>query len=417
MNKHIMSILMLLSLTSCHLSDKTDATPSIHVGKEMDNLSPIKLSEFCDKISYVPLETSDSVLVGRCPKVAVTSDRILVSSIYQPLFVFDRRTGKYLNNIGHKGDDPEGYAYEDYLGILNYWVDAKAGFVFLLSRDGKGLLKYDMEGRFIGKVDFLHECKVDLSSSNLFIENDTAWAYNKFFEKREQPLLVCFSMRDGTVYWEKKTDKGLLPSFSSICRKELSLKSKIEYGGDLRYADFGDNRKYYYATEASSFSRANGRLLFKENFVDTLYQLDGDKRSVCKTFDMGRFAWPYEDRYQTDVSRTSLSVDYFYCTDRVLLAHLTQGLYADKDEEKEEYMLVYSFDTGKTRMASQASFVNDMDAGMDFPVWGTTPDNKFFSCLSAIDFVESEEQKASGSGTDKPLSVSPEDNPVIVLME
>lgn len=54
---------------------------------------------------------------------------------------------------------------------------------------------------------------------------------------------------------------------------------------------------------------------------------------------------------------------------------------------------------------------------MDISIWGTTSDNKFFSCLLADDIVKYNEQSVSVNGYTKSFSVSSEDNPVIVILE
>ena len=404
-------------LLSCsnYLSDNSNTVLTIDVEKEINNLSDIKLSEFCRTISYVQLETLDSVLIGRYPKIVVTTNKILVSSNQQPLFVFDRNTGKYLNKIGHKGNDPEGYMDDDW-GNIKYWVDNKAEIVYFQSNDMKGLLKYDMEGHFIGKFNLPMENKIDLYSSCLFVENDTAWVYNKFFDRKEQPVLVCFSVNNEDLYWEKTTNKDLLPSFNTIRNVELLYGNQIGYGGDVYRVYFADNKVFNYVPDAPSFCKVNDKLLFKENFVDTLFQLNKMDLSAYRVFDMGRFAWPYEERFFKERSDERLYIDYYYCANNILLAHLTQGMYADK-EKKKEYMLICSADMKKIMMSQKISFINDIDFGMDISIWGTTSDNKFFSCLLADDIVKYNEQSVSVNGYTKFFSVSSEDNPVIVILE
>ena len=56
----------------------------IDVAVAMDNLAPLKLSELGSTVRYVPLQTTDSCLVGNKPSLTVAGDYILVQSGEEP---------------------------------------------------------------------------------------------------------------------------------------------------------------------------------------------------------------------------------------------------------------------------------------------------------------------------------------------
>ena len=59
-------------------------------------------------VRYVPLETTDSCLVGGSPNILLLDKEIVVFS-RQTCFIFDKESGKFLSKVGHLGDDPEAY--------------------------------------------------------------------------------------------------------------------------------------------------------------------------------------------------------------------------------------------------------------------------------------------------------------------
>lgn len=418
MNVKAMSGILMFYFVLCGcLVNDSNIMKIINIQEGMNNLSDIRLSEVCKKISYVPLETLDSVLIGKYPKINVVSNKILVSSNRQPLFVFDKQTGKYLNKIGHRGDDPEAYV-DDGWGNVSYWVDKKTELVYFQSNDMKGMLKYDMEGRFVDRIELPLVDKMDLYSSELFIDNDTIWLYNKLVSDRETPVLICFSGEDGELYWKKETDKEVLPSFDKIVNVEYLFGNQIDNGGDQYKIYYADNKIYTYTPNASSFCKIDGRLIFKECFVDTLYQLNQNEKSYYKSFDLGDFTWPYEQRCVKEVSEKRLYVDYVYGNNNILLAHLTQGLYGNRDRKK-EYTMVYMLDKGVVRMSQNNVLINDIDSLMDVSIWGASG-NELFACLFANDFIVFKEQNEHKFCRDefKELSfICSEDNPIIAFFE
>ena len=66
----------------------------------------MKLSDFGAGVHYVPLETNDSCLVS-LGTVKVFDDNIVVSSRQLVVFNFDKETGRFMTQLGHRGEDPE----------------------------------------------------------------------------------------------------------------------------------------------------------------------------------------------------------------------------------------------------------------------------------------------------------------------
>ena len=104
----IMLLAMMWSACSSGQGEKTQGV--IDVSSAFENLTELKVSQLGKTVRYVPLETTDESLIGATAALHLLKDKILVVTEGKCMS-FDKTTGKYLGNIGHTGDDPEGYTY------------------------------------------------------------------------------------------------------------------------------------------------------------------------------------------------------------------------------------------------------------------------------------------------------------------
>lgn len=116
----------------------------IDVAAAMDNLSPLQLSELGSTVRYVPLETTDSCLIGNNPTLTMAKDYILVQS-GNDCFAFDKKTGRFMAQIGHFGEDPQAYS-----NAFPYY-NAQNGQVYFVRYPDK-LQRYDLAGHYIGQA-------------------------------------------------------------------------------------------------------------------------------------------------------------------------------------------------------------------------------------------------------------------------
>ena len=102
MKKQIMLGGLLLLLGSCAPQNKANAPNAIDIAASLEHLTELKISQLGKQIRYIPLETTDSSLIGNSYSIKLSKGRIFVSTNGQCLS-FDKQTGKYLGSIGHKG--------------------------------------------------------------------------------------------------------------------------------------------------------------------------------------------------------------------------------------------------------------------------------------------------------------------------
>ncbi|MCS2687900.1 DUF4934 domain-containing protein [Bacteroides fragilis] len=173
------SIVAILIFVLCSCGENIVVNMKINVGEKMGDFENISVQTISSNIEYIPLETSDSSLIGAMPNICVLNDAILVSSANQCLKLFDRLTGRFIRDIGHVGVDPEGYA-KDSWGIVNYWVDYTHNLIYVLGWNND-LVIFDLLGNCKDRLQIYDDTRYNLSQSYLFIDSGRIWGHNKLY--------------------------------------------------------------------------------------------------------------------------------------------------------------------------------------------------------------------------------------------
>ena len=114
------------------------------------------LSDIVEDVEYVKLETTDDCLVAGSVRGFITNDDIYTLNKYsdEKLLRFDRKTGKFISQIGSIGQGPKEM-------IDPGFVFAKDSLVYVSSSISNKVYVYTNENQFVRSVPF---CK-DRSSS------------------------------------------------------------------------------------------------------------------------------------------------------------------------------------------------------------------------------------------------------------
>ena len=145
MKKQIMLGGLLLLLGSCAPQNKANAPNAIDIAASLEHLTELKISQLGKQIRYIPLETTDSSLIGNSYSIKLSKGRIFVSTNGRCLS-FDKQTGKYLGSIGHKGEDPKGYSN------ASCFIHPHTNNLYFYRQPDK-LVKYDTKGNYLGQVN------------------------------------------------------------------------------------------------------------------------------------------------------------------------------------------------------------------------------------------------------------------------
>ena len=63
-----------------------------------------KCSDFITHIEYIPLETTDDILVDGCPTIEV-ADKYIIVKTKNECFLFSKDTGKFIRKVENRGND------------------------------------------------------------------------------------------------------------------------------------------------------------------------------------------------------------------------------------------------------------------------------------------------------------------------
>ena len=105
-----------------------------------DSIS-IPLSFFCENFEVVKLESSDEADVVPAPAIISDNYILVESAARRPFKLFDRKTGKFITDIGEYGVGPDKYGR-----IYHYQLDEENDRIYVLPWISKQILVYNLKG-------------------------------------------------------------------------------------------------------------------------------------------------------------------------------------------------------------------------------------------------------------------------------
>jgi hypothetical protein len=227
-------------------------TPGIDISKKY----PGKIITVQDiaGIEYVPLETTDKVLIDKDKQIISISDNRIVVCNYQrgDIFIFGR-DGKVVSNFNHVGGSGEEYTW-----VQQFIYDEKNRELFV-SDIGNKILVYSEDGKFLRS--FKTPAKTQLTLYNF--DDKTFLAYDEF------------GMVMGNNY--SKTP------YSLMSKKDGSVVSTLDMTVPKRYSPSVLSKGRVEGTMVASVVNLNNNwhdgqnLLIADKSSDTVFQLTQDK--------------------------------------------------------------------------------------------------------------------------------------------
>ena len=420
-------VVLFLTLASCgsrpHSPASAGGVPVIDIEAAMEDLQPtLKLSDFGAGVHYVPLETNDSCLVS-LGTVKVFDGNIVVSSRQLVVFNFDKGTGRFMTQLGHRGEDPEGY-----WGLTAYYNESNGLFYF--ERLPNQLQKYDAQGKYRGKA--LIPTPPERPCAYAFEDSLVVGYYDiKPYVVLHDRQLICFTERGELQDSVSRTAELMPPPRDNKVVGMMRLgMGKFNYTIDAAGVPWVDLQS------AHPLWKCEGQVRVKEGFGDTIFTLKGHDRLVpAYVFHYGDWALDAESR-QEGKSRGKLVAYAVMETPEKIFFKVVSDLYESLIEIRgaaegksgkvdlpdfKEYNGIYDKQTGVTRMAPEkGGIVDDLTGDLPYQIRScSSPQGEFVFSLEAHDMVAWQEEHPEAKDSPKLaplLKVQMEDNPVVVIV-
>lgn len=133
-----------------------------------------KISEISESVEYIPLQTTDSVLIGGIEKLIVwQGDFFIWDKQAESIYRFDGE-GKFKSKFFKQGGGPG-----EYPRIFDFNMDRSNGHLWIYSDMTNSLYEYTAEGEFIQKI------KSPMRVSTFAVKADQAYCYARDFVNEE----------------------------------------------------------------------------------------------------------------------------------------------------------------------------------------------------------------------------------------
>jgi len=379
-------VAMAVAFASCSTKTVNTDIISIDLSKKYSQ-KEILLQDIAD-IEYVPLETTDDVLLGQMSFVSHISDRyIVVFDFSGDIFVFNRN-GKIVSHFNRTGQGGEEYIR---IGGGKVIFDEKNEEIFVGTNMTNRILVYSVNGAYKRTLKY---------SDDLMI-----WeAYN--FDDETLLVYDMVALSQG----RKKSEKP----YMLLSKKDGSIVHTFDVNLPVRYSnriaiDLGNNM-----FSSSSIPTPNNRYFGHQDFViadissDTIYRLTNNRDLT-----------PWIVR-KPSVHSSELKMVWSVplTTDKFIVLHKTDLDYiaAEKGSSIPYKTLIYEFATGEI---SELSLIFDDFANRPWPLANLVPDMpknmsaQLFPPYSIIDAYKA--NKLKGDLEKLASTLDEDDNPVLVI--
>lgn len=256
----ILTLLIISLLHSCSSPRQEDEEIGKRIPIVIEEGSKIKFSDVFEQVDYIPLETTDTSLVGIVERFRIFDNKACLICD-KSLLMFDANTGRAISKISKLGSAPEEYQ------SLHDASVCEDGNVELLDMNKRKIRRYDINGNFVSSLDL-----PSMSFSFFANGRNNYWLYNNNMSYEDiKSKVVCYDASKGMV-------------------KDLYFPIDTHLAG------------YFFVVEGNNFAKRQDDLLFFACPSEKIYSLkEGEEPSVAYTIDFGRHA-ASKDFYKNDYS-------------------------------------------------------------------------------------------------------------------
>lgn len=397
----------------------------IDVTTAISSPTELKVSDLGKTITYVPLATNDSSLVGSQWAITVTDDLALVrngaSLVIDEMIngmgvmAFSLADGRFLNTIGHGGQDGEAY------GTPFFTVDPKTD-ILTFDATGNRCVKYSADGRFLGSYTAYPRT---FSTSRPVIVDDTVGiSIMQTFAGHGEPYLsILFTSESGR----------LLDSIEVVSTENPTLMPNLSFDEPVTFdtfdgymphsqasgiAFFQQGKPSYYSSPTPVLWRVGDEYHALMSFSDTIYSVAMNRApEAALIFDMGGQGYTPADNGKRDLTENDLMIGEIVETPSTLIFGVSKGW----NKRANAFIGLYDKKEGTTR-ATKASegFIDDLTGFMPFFPVASTPDGRYVGIVTQEDIAKWMEEHPDAKVPESLQAVvdsEEEPNPMLVIVK
>ena len=419
MKKTILIGAMALALGACSTtSQKNEAQGQIDIVPAFENPTELKVSHLGKNIRYVPLETTDSsLIVDHACKVKLSGDKLVVTyrmKMIMHCFLFDAKTGKFIREIGHRGEDASGYSEP------KAYVHPVTGNIYFHRQPNK-LVKYNQEGEFLGEV--IMPNGLPSGFYPLLTPNEMLVYEEEPFNPQYQKIMYYLDEVKGKI-----GDVDLRRMLNTEGYNEKKMHRFHYFGsaattyGLLNYTrltkiEYKDETQAVYTLNYPAVWSVEDEFHFHEPFGDTIFQVKELKLEPYRIFDLGERKLSVVDRGKKEGNEDKLTMTYVLETPDLIFFQCAQDLYNDVTM----YNGLFRKADGALMMnPAEKGFTDDLTRFLPFHPKTQTLEGGFIGILKVEDIQKwlEEHPEIKLEGALAPLEGLADDaNPVVVIVE
>jgi hypothetical protein len=255
-----------LFIVGCTPLLQTNSIRTIDIEKAFNNICDIFLSDFADEIEYIQLETVKESVTGGYLH-AFASDRNIIAISFRQIYLFERKSGKFIREIGRYGPGPNEY------GKTTFSVpfDENRHMIRASANDPQKNIEFDLDGIVVRTLNFPtknEKHKYTMWSEMIPLDEKYYVTYVINNSGNEPDKLLVFDEK-GNVF----------ARFTNHHTYEINPK----HAGS-------------FTTGGGIFYKRKNDVFFYENCVDTLYQVTKDEIYPYFHFHLGKYNPPYSEK-------------------------------------------------------------------------------------------------------------------------
>ena len=252
MKKKNVILLLILFLVSSQIvspQSKTGDLPVFDFSKDYPQ-KKLRLQDMAD-IEYVPLETTDDILLGGSSVLSAVTDKyILVHEVrLGDIFVFDRKTGKLYSHFNHKGQGGMEYSWIKNGTIL----DEQKEEIYVCSQF---IQVYSLKGEYKRTLKingFENDMKIlNFNDESILIYDDVVIEPGRENRTKKDPYRLV-SKKDGSLisvlglYFPKRYSNKISQQLEGNMWRPLQIyySHNIHYGSDIVIMDISSDTLYH----------------------------------------------------------------------------------------------------------------------------------------------------------------------------